>query len=116
MAAAIFATTLFRRLQKIAISRSLNQRHAEHDGFCLFHREHERRQVKAGAQDIADAAFSGDRHPHGLQRDDVAIDRADGDLQLRSVSAAVTGVRATLRIWMISNSLEALRIGPALHS
>ncbi len=49
---------------------------ADDQGFELFGGEHQRRDVRALAQHVADAGFAFDRHAGELQVRDIAIDRA----------------------------------------
>src|SRR6185312_6499000 len=61
---------------------ALEHARADRDRFDLVDGEHQRRQVEALAQHVADAGRALDRHAAGLQGSDVAIDRARGDLEL----------------------------------
>src|SRR5262245_61641139 len=63
------------------VAGALDEGEAEDNGFGFLDGEHQRRQVEAGAQYVADAALAIDRHAHRLKRCDVAIDRALGDLE-----------------------------------
>jgi hypothetical protein len=99
------------RLLQLLVAGALQQRQRQHDRLHLLDRKHQRRQVEAGAHDVADAAPALDRHPHRLKCGDIAVDRAHrhfqrfGDLRRRHRTAA------SRRIWMISNSRDALRMG-----
>jgi hypothetical protein len=55
---------------------------ADRDGVDLVGGEHQRRQVEAAAQHIADADGAVDWHAARLQRGDIAVDRANGDFEL----------------------------------
>jgi hypothetical protein len=68
------------RLQ-FRVPRALQKGERQHHGLRLLDGEHQRRQVEAGAQDIADAALALDRHAHRLQGYDIAVDRAHRHLQ-----------------------------------
>ena len=49
---------------------------AEHRGLDLIRREHQRWQIIAIVENVADAGLSPDRHPLGHQVGDVAVDGA----------------------------------------
>ena len=58
------------------VLQPLDQPRADGDRLDLVDGEHQRRQVEALAQHVADAGRALDRHAPGLQGGDVAIDRA----------------------------------------
>ena len=95
------------RLLQLRIAQALDQPGADRDGLDLVDGEHQRRQVEALAQHVAQAGRALDRHAARLQGRDVAIDRAHGDFQLFGERAAVTGFLAARRTWMTSNSRSA---------
>ena len=78
-----------RHLGKDALGGPLQNRVAEtahmartdRDRIDLIRCEHQRRQVEAAAQHIADAGGALDRDPARLQGRDVAVDRASRDLE-----------------------------------
>ena len=72
----------FSRVLQSRIAGATDQPGSHRDRLDLLGGEHQRRQVEAAPQNIADAGRSIDRHAPRLQRGDVAIDCADRDLQL----------------------------------
>ena len=70
------------RLLQFGVAQALHQPRADRDRLDLVDREHQRRQVEALAQHVAQAGRALDRHAAGLQGRHVAIDRAHRDLQL----------------------------------
>ena len=84
---------------------------AEHERLDLVAVEHQRRQVVAGPQAIADAGFAVDRRAGQDQIADVAVDRALRDVQLLARSAPRSStVRRRRSSWTIWNSRSARRI------
>jgi hypothetical protein len=53
----------------------------QHGRFDLVRRQHERRQIEARIQHIADPGFAADRHALAHKVGDVAIDRAFGSFE-----------------------------------
>ena len=98
-----------RRLQ-LGVLQASDQPRADGDRLDLVDGEHQRRQVEALAQHVADAGGALDRHAARLQGGDVAIDRARGHLQLAASVAAVVGRLAERRRWMMSNRRSERRI------
>lgn len=70
------------RLLQLWVAQPLDVARADRDRVDLLGRKHQRRQIKAAAQDIAEAGGALDRHPARLQRRDIAVDRAHSDFEV----------------------------------
>jgi len=71
-----------RRSLKFRIAQAPQEAHADRDSIGLFGRKHQRREIKAAPQDIAEPGGALDRHAARLQRGDVAINRAGRHFEL----------------------------------
>ena len=66
---------------QLLIASTVQQLQPDRNRLDLLAVEHQRRQIIARPHDVADTGRTVDRHARGLQRRDVAIDGAGGDLQ-----------------------------------
>jgi len=71
-------------LLKFRIAQTAKEAHADRDRIGLPGGEHQRRQIKAVPQCVAEPRRAVDRNAAGLEGGDVAIDRADRHLQFLS--------------------------------
>ena len=71
-----------RRTAQLGIPPALDDPGADQQRIQLVFGEHERRQVEALAEQVADAGRTLDWHTLGDQFGDVAVDRAHGNLEL----------------------------------
>ncbi len=71
----------FRRLRQRVAAQRFHQPGAQHQRFEFVAIEHDRGQIEAAAQLVADARFALDRHAAGDQIADVAVDGALGNVQ-----------------------------------
>ena len=84
---------------------------AEHHRLDLVGRQHQRRHVVIGVEQVPDARLALDRHALADEVGDVAVDRALGDFEFVRQRGAVTGRLDRRRIWMIWNRRSARRMG-----
>ena len=82
-ATVIFDSTLSAASMKFGVAGAVEQPRPDRDRLDLVCGEHQRRQMEFALQDIAQARRALDRHAAGLQRGHIAVDRPDGDLELR---------------------------------
>ncbi len=66
---------------QVLVTLHLDQPGTQHHGLQFIGGEHQRRQVEAFSQHVADARFAAHRNAVGHQRGDVAVNRARGDFQ-----------------------------------
>jgi len=77
-----FGEYTFCRLLKFRIAQPAQQAHPDRDRIGFLAREHQGRQIVAAPQNISEPGRAFDRHAASLECCDVAINRADGHLEL----------------------------------
>ena len=104
--------TLLAAVASSAIGPGLDDARAQHQGLDLLLVEHQRRQVEAGLQHIADARLALDRHAAGDQVLDVAVDGALRHLQRL---AQIAGPHQVLAAHELDDLEQSVGAAHAVH-